>query len=272
METAMPTRSRLIAACLPELRRYAHALFGSRQSGDGRLRVMLETLLQSSEDLGPGMSKGGDPRRELFKLFHRVVHTLECPLDRAADDHMPERRLRDAVATLPLLGREALLLTSLSGFDVAQVADILGIARAGVERALADARRQVRAHLKARILIVDDQARTAARLEHVVEKLGHAVVGVVPSDGAAIDAVRERRPEIVITDLHGRSGVKAEDHIRSAVDAPVVSLREAQPRRTGSRRAAARGAARKVTARNVGDALSDALAAPAVVKANVLRG
>lgn len=269
----MQTRSQKIVECLPELRRYAHALFGSRQSGDGRLRVMLETLLQSPGEVDQGELERGDLRHELFRFFHTVVHALQSPLARTIDDHLPEQRLRDAVAALPLRDREALLLTSLSGFTSAQVAHILGITVPGVERALADARQQVRAHLSARVLIVDDRARAAARLEHVVENLGHAVIGVVPSDAAAVDAARAQQPEVVIADLHGRDRAKAEDHLRAAVAAPVVSARTAHPRRARRRRAAARGGARRhVAARALGDAISDALVAPAVIKANVLRG
>lgn len=201
----MRTRSQKIIRHLPELRRYAHALLGSRQSGDTQLRVMLEAFLRS-----PGELNGRrDPRRELFRFFHTVVHTLQSPFERAAEQST-DGRLRDAVAALPLRNREALLLTSLTGFDAAQAAEILGITRVGAERALANARDQVRHHLSTRILIVDDQQREEVRRGH--------------------------------------------------------------PRRSSRRRAAARGAARRqVSARDVGDAITDALAAP-TVKANVLRG
>jgi DNA-directed RNA polymerase specialized sigma24 family protein len=266
----MQTRSQKMIRCLPELRRYAHALLGSRQSGDGQLRVMLETLLQS-----PGEINGRrDLRRELFKFFHTVVHTLQLPFDRAAEGEEPaERRLRDAVAALPLRGREVLLLTSLSGFDAAQVAEILGITKLGVERSLANARDQIRRHLSARILIVDDQKREAARIEQLVEELGHAVVGVVPSDREAVEAARVRQPELVLADLHGQGSVRAEENLRSAVGAPVVSVQKAHPRRSRGRRTAARGGTRRqVTARDIGDAITDALTAPGAVKANVLRG
>ena len=266
----MQTRSQKMIRCLPELRRYAHALLGSRQSGDGQLRVMLEALLQS-----PGELTGRhDLRRELFKYFHAVVHTLQLPFDRAADGEEPEeRRLRDAVAALPLRGREVLLLTSLSGFDAEQVAEILGISKLGVERALATARDQIRRHLSARVLIVDDQKREGARIEQIVEKLGHAVVGVVPSGREAAEAARERQAEIVLADLHGQDRARAEGHLRSAVGAPVVSVQKTHPRRSRGQRAGARGGARRqVTARDIGDAITDALTAPSALKVNVLRG
>ncbi|MBV8535515.1 MAG: hypothetical protein JO128_07975 [Alphaproteobacteria bacterium] len=229
---------------------------------------MLETLLQSPGELGARR----DLRREMFRFFHTVVHTLQLPFEYAALE-ATDRRLRDAVAALPLRNREALLLTSLSGFDSAQVAEILGITKLGVERALAHARDQIRHHLRARILIVDDQQREAVRMEHLVEKLGHSVVGVVPSGREAVEAAREQQPEVVLADLHGRSGGRTEEQLRSAVAAPVVSTRKAHPRRGGARRAAARAdARRRVNARDIGDAITDALTTPRAVKAHVMRG
>ena len=264
----MRTRSQKLVQSLPELRRYARALLGSRRSGDAQLRVTLEALLQS-----PGELKSRrDLRRELFRFFHSVVHTLQLPFERPAEE-ATDRRLRDAVGALPLREREALLLTSLCGFEAGEAAEILGITKPGVERALAHARDQIRHHLSARILIVDDQQREAVRMEHLVEKLGHSVVDVVPSGREAVDAVREQHPEIVLADLHGRRGGRAEEQLQSAVAAPVVSVRKAHPRRGGGRRAASRAdARRRVSARDVGDAITDALAEPCVVKLHVMRG
>lgn len=264
----MQTRSQRIARCLPELRRYAHALLGSRQSGDAQLRVMLEALLETPS----AVKAKGDLRKELFRFFHTVVHTLQLPLDQPIDgDEMPERRLRNAIASLPPRGRETLLLTSLAGFDTTETAEVLGITVAGVQRELERAREQVRRRLSARILIVEDQAHQAARLEQMVESLGHSVVGIVPSDSEAVDAAREQRPELVIADVHGNRSAETEEQIRQAVGAPVVSVRQSQPRRAATRRTTTRSRSRRqVTARNVGDAISEALSAPAVVNANAL--
>lgn len=260
-------RSQKIARHLPELRRYAHALLGSRQSGDAQLRVMLECLLQSPGEL----RDRSDLRRELFRFFHTVVHTLRLPLEGPlAKDEVPERRLRDAVASLSLRGREVLLLTSVAGFDTAETAEVLGITKKGVHRELDHAREHMRRRLSARILIVEDEGRAAGRLEHVVEELGHSVVGVVPPDEAAVDAARRERPELVLADMH-HDDAAVEDHIRATLDAPVVSVRPPQPRRASSRRAASRDRGKRhVTPRNIGDAISEALVSPMVVKTNAL--
>jgi CheY-like chemotaxis protein len=265
----MQTRSQRIVRYLPELRGYAHALAGSAQSGDAQLRVMLEALLQDPHELNARR----DLRRELFRLFHTVVHSLQLPLKSVVRDEggVTERRLRDAVASLDLRGREVLLLSSLAKFDRAHMAEILGISATGVERELAAARDQVRRRLSARILIVEDKARTAQRLEQVVEEMGHDVVGVVPSEQAAVDMARQRHPELVVADMHGRDSAAAEAHIGAVANAQVVSLRQPQPRRAGARRSAARGrSARRVTARQVGDAITEALSTPAVLTASAL--
>lgn len=271
----MQTRSRKIVRHLPEVRRYAHALTGSVRSGDAQLRVMLEALLQNPREL----KAKRDLRRELFRLFHTVVHALQLPLDaQARDEGLPERRLRDAVGALSLRGREVLLLNSLARFDVPQIAEILGITANGVQRELTAARDHVRRRLSARILIIEDQAGSAARLERVVEEMGHDVVGVAPSEEEALALARAERPDMVVADVHGRNGAAIEAHMRSAAGAPVVSLRRSQPRRAQARRAQARTASRgrpgrRVTAHEVGDAISDALSAPTVLTAStVARG
>src|SRR5579883_365858 len=77
--------------------------------------VMLEALLQS-----PGELRGRrDLRRELFRFFHTVVHTLQLTFERPAEE-VTDRRLRDAVGALPLREREALMLTSLCGFETGE--------------------------------------------------------------------------------------------------------------------------------------------------------
>lgn len=265
----MQTRSQKIVRLLPEVRRYAHALMGSTRGGDAQLRIMLETLLQNPRELNARR----DLRRELFRFFHTIVHTLQLPLDSSGPDAvLPERRLRDAVAALTLRRREALLLNSLARFEPAQIAEILGITVKGVRHELAAARDHVRRRLSARILIVEDKAGAAARLEHVVEDMGHDVIGVAPSEKEALELARAKRPELVVADVHGQDQATVEAHIRSAVSAPVVSLGRPQPRRRAQGRTTAHGrpGRRRVTAHEVGDAITDALSTPAVLIASAL--
>ena len=76
------------------------------------------------------------------------------------------------------------------------------------------------------ILLVEDDAIVAIDTRHRVEKLGHAVVGVVPDGEAAVAFVRARVPTLVLMDigLPGMDGVEAAAKVREVVDVPVVFL------------------------------------------------
>lgn len=56
--------------------------------------------------------------------------------------------------------------------------------------------------IKARILIVEDEAILAADLEQVLQKMGHSVVGISASGAAAMRTARETNPELILMDIN----------------------------------------------------------------------
>jgi CheY-like chemotaxis protein len=67
-----------------------------------------------------------------------------------------------------------------------------------------------------KILIVEDEAISAMALKYTVERLGCAVVAVVDTGEAAIQAATEHRPDLVLMDTRLRtrmSGVEAANAI-----------------------------------------------------------
>lgn len=77
----------------------------------------------------------------------------------------------------------------------------------------------------ARILIVEDEAITAAYLADVLESLGHTVVGTAKTGAEALAREEEQRPELVLMDLQLKGeldGVAAARAIRARRDVPVV--------------------------------------------------
>jgi two-component system, LytTR family, response regulator AlgR len=76
-----------------------------------------------------------------------------------------------------------------------------------------------------RILIVDDEPLARLRLRHLVADLGgHEVVGEASDGAAALDAVNEHSPQVVLIDVRmpGMDGLKAAAAMRTLPARPVV--------------------------------------------------
>jgi two-component system, response regulator PdtaR len=70
--------------------------------------------------------------------------------------------------------------------------------------------------MRINILIVEDEAISALALKFTVERLGCAVVGVVDTGEAAIQAAAEHRPDLILMDTRLRTrmtGVEAANTI-----------------------------------------------------------
>lgn len=266
----MQTLSEKIVQWLPDLRCYSHALSVSQQRGDLRLKLFLEVLLEHRDAL----KASGNIRKDLYRLYHTVLHRLDLDIEGEEVESGSDQRLRNAVAALPQRAREVLLLTSLTGFSVADVSDILGIRRGGVEHQLAEARVLVQQRMSARILVIEDEDRAAANIERTLEEMGHTVVGIAHADATAAELARDTHPELVVADVHGDA--EAARRLETTTDAPVVFLRAPHSRRSRGRAATRQTAggkrgARRVSAQDIRSALDEALPRPRVIAANVLR-
>ncbi len=79
--------------------------------------------------------------------------------------------------------------------------------------------------IKARILIVEDEAITAENLKRMLMELGHEVVGVVYEGQKAIDFANKERPDLILMDikLKGRmDGIEAAARICEVRRTPVI--------------------------------------------------
>ena len=56
--------------------------------------------------------------------------------------------------------------------------------------------------IKARILIVEDEAILAADLEQVLQRMGHTVVGISASGAVAMRTARNTNPELILMDIN----------------------------------------------------------------------
>jgi DNA-binding NarL/FixJ family response regulator len=76
-----------------------------------------------------------------------------------------------------------------------------------------------------RVLLVDDQPLVRAGLERILHhRFGFEIVGEADDGAAAIIAVKEHRPDVVVMDIRmrGMDGVEATRQIRAMPDGPPV--------------------------------------------------
>jgi DNA-directed RNA polymerase specialized sigma24 family protein len=217
--TQMSFRDRL-APELPYLRRYARALTGSQKSGDSWVRATLEAVLSA-----PGSFDGsGDPRVELYRLFHAFwsphAHGGDLP---GAGLTLGEASL----AAIPLPQREALLLTALEGFSTADAARIMGRSEAEVAADSEAAREAIAGAMASRVLIIEDEPLIAMHLEAIVTDMGHSLVGVAATHREAVAIAEAERPDLVLADVQladGSSGIEAVQEILESLVVPVVFI------------------------------------------------
>ena len=82
---------------------------------------------------------------------------------------------------------------------------------------------------KPHVLVVEDEADVASLIKHALERSGGANVAIVGSGDAALQAVTERRPDLIILDLNlpSISGVEVCRILRSRPDeghVPIIML------------------------------------------------
>jgi Response regulator containing CheY-like receiver, AAA-type ATPase, and DNA-binding domains len=216
------TMTDMLGPHLPFLRRYARALTGAQPTGDTYVRVLLESLLDGNMRLPEGVP----PRLGLYRLFHELwTSNIHLPGEEEAsvDSSSVEQRLQ----ALQPDNREALLLTSIEDFTVAEAAYILETSEEEVQEEIDAALSAIDQNLQSRVLIIEDEAIIALDLENLVNELGHRVVGIAATRDDAVRLARQRRPELILTDIKladGSSGVDAAVSIVEDLDVPVVFI------------------------------------------------
>jgi len=224
-----------IAANLPFLRRYARALTGSQASGDAYVREMLEAVL-ADEALKASLAGGRVP---LYRAFGKVWASGSGSLAGGAptSEHEVGAQARLGVITPP--GRQALLLTTLEDFTIAETAAILERTPEEVAALVADAVAEIDREQTTSVLIIEDEPLIAMQLEDLVTGLGHTVSGTAATRTQARAAVAEAMPGLVLADIQladGSSGLDAVEDILSVGAIPVIFI-TAYPERllTGDR-------------------------------------
>ncbi len=210
---------------LPYLRRYARAITGTQRLGDAAVQQMLEGLLEAPDALDPV----APPRVEIYRIFHQLWTGSAFAL---ASSDAP-------TSQLAITDRQALMLTAVEGFSMAEAATILGRNAGDIARSLDRARAAIDQQLKSDVLVIEDEMVIALHIQSVVEEMGHAVVGIAQSAAEAVAMTDARQPDLILADINlgdGPSGIDAAKQILERVDLPVIFV-TAYPERllTGER-------------------------------------
>jgi CheY-like chemotaxis protein len=217
----MPMTSESIIQWLPRLRRYAHALSGTRELGDSYVRACLEVAVEEPQRF----SKTSDVGLELFRLFHDIWTIVDEGCGAIDESDSGDVQLKRQIADLPSMHRQVLLLSALEGFTPDEIAWILDRPEAEVEHKLEEARTSLKHTSGARILIIEDRPSVAASMSDLVGSLGHTVVGVARREGDAVRLAEADPPELVLADIELGTGdrrIGAVRRVVGSVHAPVV--------------------------------------------------
>jgi DNA-directed RNA polymerase specialized sigma24 family protein len=199
-----------VALHLPYLRRYARALTGSQYSGDQYALAALETVL-----VDPSLvSRAINPKAGLFNVFHMVWASAGAPVAEA--DSTLSAAAQAHMAQLTPNSREALLLSTIEGFSLAEIAAVLSTdveeVQALVEMAMAEMKNTV----AGRVMIIEDEAIIAMDLTAIIETMGHDVTGVARTHREAVKLALEETPDLILDDIQladNSSGIEAVNEI-----------------------------------------------------------
>ena len=227
------SNSKSVSEYLPFMRRYARALSGRQSSGDAYVAAALDAILADRA----AFDAAGSQRVTLYKVLTKIWNSIDLnDVSEPRDAQLPvERRL----AQIERLPRQAFLLVSLEGFSEDEAAEILDTDVPSLRDLVKEAGRELAAEIATDVLIIEDEALIAMDLEHLVEDLGHRVIGVARTHSKAVSIAKAHRPGLILADIHladNSSGLDAVNELLRTFEVPVIFI-TAYPERflTGER-------------------------------------
>lgn len=220
-----PDFATALAAELPFLRRYARALTGAQDSGDRYALATLEAMVAE-----PGNIKKETPAKlGLFRVFHKIWSSAGAPVEGQDDtSELLEARAQWRLQHLGPNTREVLLLRTVEGFLVDEIAAIMDISAAEVEDLYARALKDMGEMVTGDILIIEDEGIIAMDLKTIVTEMGHTVTDVARTRDEAIEKGKAKVPDLILADIQladKSSGVDAVNALLADLgDRPVIFI------------------------------------------------
>ncbi len=215
--------SQAISSHIPYLRRFARALSGSQASGDASVLATLEAIVTDPS----GFQSGHDIRTALYRAFLKVWALTPNPNPQdgsSAPDEAGARRSLDAISLRP---RIAFLLSSLEGFETAEVAKALDCTPSEASRLIDVASKEIADQIRTDVLIIEDEPFIALDLQTLVEELGHHVIGIARTHREAVKTIESHKPGLILADIQladGSSGLEAVNQILGNMEVPVIFI------------------------------------------------
>ncbi len=227
--------SHIIAAELPFLRRHARALTGNQTTGDRYAVATLEAMLADPSVHSTEIS----PRVALFRTFHLIWSSAGAPIAENDTDSL-ERRAQVHLSGLTKDSREALLLSTIEGFDGHELGQVLQTTTEHAKQLVQTAMAEMEKSIRGAVMIIEDEAFIAMDLENIVTGMGHRVTGIARTRAGAVTLGAKERPNLILADIKladNSSGIDAvRDLLATLGNVPVIFI-TAFPDRllTGSR-------------------------------------
>ena len=101
----------------------------------------------------------------------------------------------------------------------------LGLTTERAEAALTRSREALRSSLKARVLVVEDNAIAAIDLSEMIVSMGHEVCGTAATEREALALVNAERPTLALLDVglaRGDNGIAVAQKLRDLFGLPVI--------------------------------------------------
>jgi DNA-directed RNA polymerase specialized sigma24 family protein len=217
------TLSSKIAPHLPFLRRFARAVSGSQSSGDALVAAMLEAII-ADVSIFPQASSD---RIALYKLFGKLFTSIAVKVPQEAPSSAWEQRASANLASLAPRPRQAFLLVAVEGFSDEQAAEILDATESEFASLISQASNEISRQVATDILIIEDEPLISMDIEHMVESLGHRVVGTARTQKEASALFNRTRPKMILADIQladGSSGIDAVNEILQSTSLPVIFI------------------------------------------------
>jgi CheY-like chemotaxis protein len=212
-----------IAPHLPYLRRFSRAVTGSQTSGDAYVAALLESLIA---DLSIFPEASSD-RIALYKLFSALFSSSVINIPEPISSFLWEKRAASNLAQLTPRARQAFLLVSVEGFTHAEAAEILDVSEEQFSGLLNEASTEISRQVATDLLIIEDEPLIAMDIEHLVQSLGHRVVGIARTHREAVALHARTNAKMILADIQladGSSGIDAVNDILHAHPVPVIFI------------------------------------------------
>ena len=215
--------SQAISSHIPYLRRFARALSGTQASGDAYVLATLEAIVADPS----AIQQGAHVRTSLYRIFLKVwgISNINDPAAGVTPpDEAGARRSLDAISLRP---RIAFLLSSLEGFDTAEVAKTLDCPIDEAAKLIDAASKELADQIRTDVLIIEDEPFIALDLQTLVEELGHHVIAIARTHKEAVKTIEMRKPGLILADIQladGSSGLEAVNQILGNMEVPVIFI------------------------------------------------